>query len=72
MTMTARYTSELSEIDVQFEAGTIEIGDGSTEADPDSVDVSEIYICGVKVDFTALPNPLQIGILELAGEVEFE
>ena len=72
MTMTARYTSERSEIDVQFEAGTIGIGDGSTEADPDSVDVSEIYICGVKVDFTALPNPLQIGILELAGEVEFE
>lgn len=77
MTSTARYTSENSEIDVKFSAETIPTDDcqpGHIYYVPDmsSLEVDEIYICGVKVDFDKLPDDLQGGIKDLADDVEFD
>lgn len=77
MTHTARYTSEMSEIDVKFSADTIRTDDCQpgheyTATDHDTVEVDELYICGVKVDFDKLPDNLQNGIKDLAQDVEFE
>lgn len=77
MTATARYTSENAEIDVKFSAETIPTDDCQPGhiyyvPDLDTITVDELYICGVKVDFDALPKNLRDGIKELSDYEEFE
>lgn len=77
MTSTARYTSENAEIDVKFSAQKIPTDDCQPghiyyAPDLDTITVDELYICGVKVDFDALPENLRNGIKALSDYEEFE
>ena len=69
-TMHARYTSELSEIDVKFSQ---EFEYYKHEMDAvGGVEIDELYICGAKAEPSDLPKTVREAIIDLSDDLFWE
>ncbi len=69
-TLHARYTSELSEIDVKFSQ---EFEYDKYEMEPvDGVEIDELWICGAKAEPSDLPKAVKEAIIDLSDDLFWE